>query len=113
AAVIWFPHTRVYVWFLLPVPLRLLALIFGIFMALSIFSGGLSAGGVSQIAHLSGIAAGILLIKFPRTLNFLDDVQIPGTRRRPKRVKRVSMGHPGRHTDPDDRYDDPHWRLDQ
>jgi len=50
----------------------------------------------------------------PQYLEWLEDVRIPFLmRRRPKKVSRMNMGHPGRHSDPDDRYNDPHWRLDQ
>lgn len=118
AAVIWFPRMRVLVMFLFPVPLRVLAAIFGFFMVLSIIEDvrryGPMGGRVSELAHVTGILMAILMVKVPRVLDFFEDLRIPFLMRpRPKRVRRVSMGHPGRHTDPDDLYDDPHWKLDQ
>ena len=118
AAVIWFPKMRVLVMFLFPVPLRVLAAIFGFFLIISIWEdirmGSPLGSGSSGLAHLAGVLMGVLMVKVPGFLDFFEDMRIPILmRRRPKRVRRVSMGHPGRHTDPDDLYDDPHWKLDQ
>jgi membrane associated rhomboid family serine protease len=118
AAAMWFPHMRVLVMFVIPVPMRVLAIVFGVIMALGILEelrfGGLMGGSVSHMAHFGGVLAAVLLIRAPRVLDWLEDLYIPGiTRRRPRRVRRISMGHPGRHSDPDDLYNDPHWYLDQ
>ncbi len=122
AAVIYFPHARVLLMFMIPMPMRVFAVIIGVLMGMTILADlqthGLMGGGISHTAHLVGIAVGIILVKYPVFLYLLEDLRIPFLmRRRPKAIRggggRVGMGHPGRHSDPDDRYDDPHWRLDQ
>lgn len=121
AAVIYFPNARVLFMLVIPMPLRVLAVVIGILMGMAILSDlqrfGLMGGGVSHIAHLTGIITGIVLVKYPVLLYLLEDLRIPFLmRRRPQRVHgtgRTGMGHPGRHSDLDDRYNDPHWRLDQ
>jgi membrane associated rhomboid family serine protease len=118
AAVIWFPRMRVLVMFMFPVPLRVMAVIWGLIMMASMIEGirlyGPMGGPVSELAHAVGVIVGIILVKNPSLLDFFEDARIPFLMRpRPRRVSRVSMGHPGRHTDPDDRYNDPHWKLDQ
>ncbi len=122
AAVIYFPHARVLFMLVIPMPMRVFAVIIGVFMSMSILADfqqhGLMGGGVSHTAHLVGIAVGIVLVKFPVFLYMLEGFRIPFLMRpQPKAIRggrgRVGMGHPGRHSDPDDRYDDPHWRLDQ
>ena len=120
AAVMWFPRMRVLVMFLFPVPLRVLAAVFGILLLTVIVDDvrrdGLLGGGVSHLAHIVGILVAVFLIRNPRLLDRLEDLYIPFLmRRRPRMVsrRRTSMGHPGRHSDPDDLYNDPHWKLDQ
>jgi membrane associated rhomboid family serine protease len=118
AAVMYFPRMTVNLYFLFPVPMRVMAVFFGIMLGFSIMSdmlaGGVFGGSVSHIAHLAGIFSAIVLIKVPGILDCFEDFRLPGQRRRPRKVSgRLGMGHPGRHTDPDDRYNDPHWYLDQ
>lgn len=110
AAAIWFPRTKVLFMFLIPVPLRLLVAIIGFFTFVGLL--GASGNGVSHLAHAAGFLMGFFFVKLPFTLNFFARLRFPWQRRR-ARVVPLSMGHPGRHSDPDDRYDDPHWRLDQ
>ncbi len=121
AAALYFPRMTVY-FFFFPIPMRVLALFFGILVAFdllgSIASGGLFSGRVSHLAHATGILMAVALVKMPIILNVAEDFRIPLLMRRgPRRVRksggRFSMGHPGRHSDPDDRYNDPHWYLDQ
>lgn len=125
-ATVWFPQTRVMVMLMFPVPLRVLAVIIGIFLALGILENirmwGFMGGRVSHEAHLAGILTALALIRFRWFLNWLEGVEIPFVTRGGARIipigrrrggGRFGMGHPGRHTDPDDLYNDPHWYLDQ
>ena len=118
-AIILFPRAEIIFWFI-PMQLRILGFFFGILLMLSLIGdiqmmrqGRGDISGVSYLAHAAGVLAGILLYKFPAILRRLEKVNLfPFTSKKQKGV-RLSMGHPGRHTDPDDRYNDPHWRLDQ
>ncbi len=57
----YWPDERIYLWFVLPVPARLL--IVGL-VAISLFSGFTgSGGGVAHFAHLGGFAGGFLYLK--------------------------------------------------
>jgi len=104
---------------LFPVPLRVLAAFFGVIWILSTLAAWQAYGplgtGTSELAHIAGVVMGVLLIRNPGILDWWEDKRIPFImRRQPRMVRRSgSMGHPGRHSDPDDLYDDPHWKLDQ
>lgn len=118
AAVLLYPRMTVY-FFFFPVPMQVLGAIFG-FMLVIFLLGDLKNGfrggdGVSHVAHAGGVLAAFLLLKFPGILRFFSRLELPRfLRRRSRRKARViGMGHPGRHSDPDDRYNDPHWYLDQ
>ncbi len=116
-AVLLYPRAQV-LFFFFPVQLRVLGIFFGFLLIINTLASlaSFGGGGVSHLAHAAGVVAGYGLLKFPRILDFFENRHIPFLmRRRPKMVKRRSttMGHPGRHTDPDDLYDDPHWKLDQ
>ncbi len=120
AAIMWYPRKVIYVNFLFPMPLRVMAVFYGVLMALSIFSDlqehGLMGGRISHTAHLAGIFSAIVMLKFPRILETWENIRFPWERRRPRKVASrggFGMKHPGRHSDPDDLYDDPHWKLDQ
>lgn len=117
AALLWFPRITVYVFFILPVPLRVLCAFAGVLYGLVVLHDisklGILGGSVSHLAHLVGLAMGWLLVRYPAILDRLESVQIPFLQRGRPRMVRLGMGHPGRHSDPDDRYNDPHWRLDQ
>lgn len=135
AAFLWFPNIRVLLFFVIPIPMRVLALILGIFLAMGILqnlqAAGFMGGGVSHVAHLAGVLMGLLLVKVGGILDYLEGWPLPGlVRRGPRKVRRragasrggdgerggggrVGLGHPGRHSDPSDLYDDPHWYLDQ
>ena len=114
---LWYPRVTIRFMFLIPLQIRVVALVTGILIALDVLSAmsrlGVAAGIAGSIALLSSVPIAIWLVKFPRVLDFFDDTHFPFTRRRPKKVARMSMGHPGRHSDPDDLYNDPHWKLDQ
>ncbi|MCC5876551.1 MAG: rhomboid family intramembrane serine protease [Candidatus Sumerlaeia bacterium] len=130
AATLWFPNIRVMLMLMIPVPLRVLAVIIGIFLALGILENirmwGFMGGRVSHEAHLAGVLMALALIRFRWILRLLEGIEIPFVTRRGARIipigrgkgkrrgtQRFGMGHPGRHTDPDDLYNDPHWYLDQ
>ncbi len=112
------PNSIVYVYFLFPMKLKYLVIIYVAIESMYLLDQGVVGGGVSHLGHLTGALVGLVLIKKPALLDYL-----PGggkgwlrRRRRPGRVvtsQRISMGHPGRHSNADDRYNDPHWRLDQ
>ncbi|PSQ01106.1 rhomboid family intramembrane serine protease [Halobacteriales archaeon QS_4_69_31] len=54
------PNLRVYLYFILPVPLWLLTVGYTGWTVFRIFSGGIGAGGTAQAAHLLGLAIGLL-----------------------------------------------------
>ncbi len=57
----YWPEDRIYLWFVLPVPARLLIL--GL-VAISLFSGFTgSGGGIAHFAHLGGFAGGFIYLK--------------------------------------------------
>lgn len=117
AAAMYYPRMTV-LFFFFPVQMRVLALFFGVLAFVSAVADlrvMRVGGGVSNLAHAAGFAMGFLLVKFPGLLAWADRVRWPrgGGRRRRRGPQPISMGHPGRHSDPDDRYNDPHWRLDQ
>jgi len=66
--------------------------------------------GISNLGHLSGAVVGFAWILIPRYFKKGSRPRRGGTI---VRSKQMNMGHPGRSSKPDDRYDDPHWRLDQ
>jgi len=70
ASAILFPQITVLVYFLLPVPIRYVALIFIVIGLLVIFTGGYNAGG--EAAHLGGMGAGAAFVllrdRFDRVL---------------------------------------------
>jgi len=53
------PNLKVYLYFILPVPLWLLTLGYTAITVFSIFSGGVGSGGVAQVAHLLGLGIGL------------------------------------------------------
>lgn len=120
ATVMYFPKMRVNLYFVFPVPMRVVAAFFGVLLAMEMINDvvqyGLFSGRVSHVAHLTGILTAIVLIKVPFIMDWIEDLYIPLLQRRPRMIRgknRMNMGHPGRHSDPDDRYNDPHWYLDQ
>ena len=53
------PHLKVYLYFFLPIPLWILTIGFAILSLSFISIGGFGAGGVAQLAHLTGLLIGI------------------------------------------------------
>jgi len=53
------PGLRVYLYFLIPVPLWLLTIGIAGFSVFAIGTGGTGAGGVAQVAHLAGLVIGL------------------------------------------------------
>ncbi|WP_458206447.1 rhomboid family intramembrane serine protease [Haladaptatus sp. NG-SE-30] len=54
------PNLRIYLYFIIPMPLWLATLAFAIYSAFVSVSGGIGAGGVAQLAHLTGLGLGLL-----------------------------------------------------
>ncbi len=54
------PHLRVYLYFILPVPLWLLTLGFALYSVFIALGGGFGAGGVAHLAHLTGLGIGLV-----------------------------------------------------
>ncbi len=57
AAAVLFPHAEVYVYFLFPVKIRVVALVLGGWYVLNVFQGGNNAGG--DACHLAGLGFGV------------------------------------------------------
>jgi len=90
------------------IPARVLGVIVGFIILIEI------AVNPSYFAHgIGGVGMGWLLIKVPGILDFFEDFRPPGRKRRRRTARVIGMGHPGRHSDVDDLYNDPHWKLDQ
>lgn len=53
------PNLRVYLWFFIPMPLWVLTIGFAAYDAFYAATGGVGAGGVARLAHLSGLALGL------------------------------------------------------
>lgn len=54
------PSLRVYLYFIIPMPLWVLTLGFAAYSAFMTASGGIGATGVAQVAHLAGLGVGLL-----------------------------------------------------
>ncbi len=57
AAAVLFPHAEVYIYFLFPVKIRVVAVVLGALYVLNIFQSGSNAGG--DACHLAGLAFGV------------------------------------------------------
>lgn len=53
------PHLRVYLYFILPLPLWFLTLGFALYSVFIAIGGGIGAGGVAHLAHLTGLVIGL------------------------------------------------------
>ncbi|MFB6218421.1 MAG: rhomboid family intramembrane serine protease [Halobacteriaceae archaeon] len=53
------PNLRIYLYFIIPMPLWIATALFAGFAVLSSTVGGIGAGGVAQVAHLAGLALGV------------------------------------------------------
>ncbi|MDY6779458.1 MAG: rhomboid family intramembrane serine protease [Halobacteria archaeon] len=53
------PNLRVYLWFIIPIPLWVLTLGFAALDFFALSAGGAGAGGVARLAHLSGLLLGV------------------------------------------------------
>jgi membrane associated rhomboid family serine protease len=53
------PNLRVYLWFFIPMPLWVLTIGFAAYDIFFAATGGVGAGGVARLAHLSGLALGL------------------------------------------------------
>jgi len=53
------PNLRVYLWFFIPMPLWVLTIGFAAYDTFYAATGGVGAGGVARLAHLSGLAVGL------------------------------------------------------
>jgi membrane associated rhomboid family serine protease len=63
-----YPHRRIYLWFVLPIPARIFALILGAIAFLSAFGG--RGSNVAHIAHLGGMVFGYFYLRYKP--DFLD-----------------------------------------
>lgn len=67
------PSMRVYLWFLIPLPLWVVTTGFVAYSAFVSLTGGIAAGGVAQLAHLAGAVLGLVYgVKIKR-----EDVNVP------------------------------------
>ncbi|MFB6110972.1 MAG: rhomboid family intramembrane serine protease [Halobacteriaceae archaeon] len=66
------PGLRVYLYFILPVPLWLLTIGYTALTVFSIYQGGAGAGGIAQVAHLIGLIGGLLYGEYIK-----DEVRAP------------------------------------
>ena len=62
AYAIYFPERRIFLYFLIPVPVRLFVVIFGIIALLSSITS--AGGGVAHLAHLGGLVFGWIYLKW-------------------------------------------------
>jgi membrane associated rhomboid family serine protease len=53
------PDLKVYIWFILPVPIWAITIFYALISTLAILGGGVGAGGVAQGAHLIGLVIGL------------------------------------------------------
>lgn len=53
------PDLKVYIWFILPVPIWAITIFYALISSLAILGGGVGAGGVAQGAHLIGLLIGL------------------------------------------------------
>ncbi|MFB6103705.1 MAG: rhomboid family intramembrane serine protease [Halobacteriaceae archaeon] len=70
------PGLRVYLYFILPMPLWLLTIGYAVFTVFNIYQGGAGAGGVAQVAHLIGLAVGLAFGEYVK-----DEVRSPSSMR--------------------------------
>ncbi|WP_440008809.1 rhomboid family intramembrane serine protease [Halomicrococcus sp. SG-WS-1] len=54
------PNLRIYLYFIIPMPLWVATLAFAVYSAFVSVAGGVGAGGVAQLAHLTGLGLGLL-----------------------------------------------------
>jgi membrane associated rhomboid family serine protease len=54
------PHLRIYLYFIIPMPLWMATALFAGYSVFASTVGGVGAGNVAQIAHLAGLAVGVI-----------------------------------------------------
>ncbi|MFP4531013.1 MAG: rhomboid family intramembrane serine protease, partial [Halodesulfurarchaeum sp.] len=54
------PNLRIYIYFILPMPLWVATALFAAYSVFMSSLGGIGAGGVAQLAHLAGLGIGLL-----------------------------------------------------
>ena len=71
------PDLKVYIYFILPVPIWAITIFYALISSLAIIGGGIGAGGTAQAAHLVGLAIGLAYGKYiegdvrrPQSLGF-------------------------------------------
>ena len=86
AYALYFPNTEVLIWFVLPVKVWVLALVWGgIALFYSVFGSG---GGIAHLAHLGGAVFALLYVqRIWRFRSFASDLKHRWRRRRFKRIK--------------------------
>jgi hypothetical protein len=79
------PDLKVYIYFILPVPIWAITIFYALISSLAILGGGVGAGGVAQGAHLIGLLVGLAYGKYiegdvrrPQSLGFGGGGRGPG-----------------------------------
>jgi membrane associated rhomboid family serine protease len=86
-AAVLYPHQRVMLLFPpIPMSMRTMALVFLGISVLSLVVGTRNAGG--DAAHLGGALLGLILVKRPKVLDWVDHVGVQSPRRKHKRLQR-------------------------
>lgn len=115
ACALYYPRMTVY-FFFFPVQMRILALLLGLLVLFDLV-GSFRRGPtqISHLAHAMGIVVALIYVYLPMLTGGSGGGGGGGGGRRRGRKSsgRLSMGHPGRHSNADDLYNDPHWKLDQ
>lgn len=106
------PNATVLLYFVIPVKIKVLVVGLIVLELFLLFRD--SGGNVSHLGHLAGAFVGLAFFKVPAVRRLVggrddDDRRGGGS----GGGQRLSMGHPGRNPNASDKYDDPHWRLDQ
>ena len=86
AYAVYFPHTQVLLWFVLPIRMWVLVTLWiGISLFYSVFGAG---GGIAHLAHLGGAAFGLAYtLRLWKPMPFFKDLQYRWRRRRFKRIQ--------------------------
>lgn len=77
------PDLKVYLYFILPIPIWLVTAGFAVYSIIAISSGGAGAGGVAQVAHLIGLVIGLIVGKRANgNISIGENYKLGGGRRR-------------------------------
>ena len=78
------PNLRIYLYFIIPMPLWIATLLFAAYSVFVSSLGGIGAGGVAQLAHLAGLGLGLAYGMYLKQQGAQapNELQLGGTRRR-------------------------------